>query len=854
MKAFVFPCPYSFRPSLSPKLLGNDFKNWRTQLVAVCLLALGSLWSPPKAQAQAVNFGSVNVCSSGATTPSPCSKTMTVSFTLAASETLGTPKVLTLGAPDLDFKLASGSTCTGAVTEGGTCTVNVIFDPLYAGGRNGAVQLSSSSGSIVATTFIRGFAVGPQLAFGPPVQTTLTTKINEGGVGIAVDGGGNVFIAENSDDGTNTGEILKKAPDGAKTTVVSGLAGGVEGVAVDGAGNLWITEYGGNLLEVPTGGGAEISYPLSDPAGVAVDGAGDVFVAEEGDNRVVEFLNGGSTQLRLPFTGLSSPGPIAVDYVGNIYVVDYVGDFTQLLKLPAGGGPQVVVPLVPAIPPTSPDTILPGGLAVDGNGNLFLSDSSANERIWELPVNGDELISVAAGLLTPGLIAVDPVGDIFFTEAFAQNLYELKRPSPPTFSFASTAVGSSGSVDSPQSVLFQNIGNAPLTGTGVLSDDADFVVDPDVISGAVPACTYDLTLAVGAQCSVSFSFVPQSAGPLTSTLTISDNGKPTPAIELSGTGVTQAAKLSATSLQFGNVAYPGTKTLPLTITNISSGALTVSASINGPSYTISSSTCGAGVAVGKSCTMQITFSAAIGVRNDVLDLTLNGAGATVLLEGVSTGIAVTTSPGTLRTLFFQTIPFGTTAVQTVMVTNSGIPGTVMIGTSVNGPSTKILTTAQNTCVAGITSGQSCTLPVEYDPVSVGVHNNIITVTPSAGSAPIPISVLGNANGIYSTTKTLNFGTIPFGTTKVLTLTVTDFNLFGQNENGTLGVGASINGPSYQVLGPPQNTCEQITGNVSCTLAIEFSPVSVGQHTDILTVMPVGASGAPFTVVLEGTAN
>ena len=61
MKAFVFPCLYSFRPSLSPKLLGNDFKNWRTQLVAVCLLALGSLWSPPKAQAQAVNFGSVNV-------------------------------------------------------------------------------------------------------------------------------------------------------------------------------------------------------------------------------------------------------------------------------------------------------------------------------------------------------------------------------------------------------------------------------------------------------------------------------------------------------------------------------------------------------------------------------------------------------------------------------------------------------------------------------------------------------------------------------------------------------------------------------------------------------------------------
>ena len=65
-------------------------------------------------QTQSVNFGSVNICPAGQTTPAPCSETMTLTFTVTASGTLGTPKALTLGAPNLDFTLASGSTCTGA--------------------------------------------------------------------------------------------------------------------------------------------------------------------------------------------------------------------------------------------------------------------------------------------------------------------------------------------------------------------------------------------------------------------------------------------------------------------------------------------------------------------------------------------------------------------------------------------------------------------------------------------------------------------------------------------------------------------------------------------------------------------
>ncbi|AXC14034.1 hypothetical protein ACPOL_4768 [Acidisarcina polymorpha] len=58
-------------------------------------------------------------------------------------------------------------------------------------------------------------------------------------------------------------------------------------------------------------------------------------------------------------------------------------------------------------------------------------------------------------------------------------------------------------------------------------------------------------------------------------------------IELSGTvGAAPLAKLSATTLQYGDVAYASSKTLPLTITNVGGGTLTLAPSINGPSYTI----------------------------------------------------------------------------------------------------------------------------------------------------------------------------------------------------------------------------------------------------------------------------
>jgi hypothetical protein len=74
------------------------------------------------------------------------------------------------------------------------------------------------------------------------------------------------------------------------------------------------------------------------------------------------------------------------------------------------------------------------------------------------------------------------------------------------------------------------------------------------------------------------------------------------------------------------------------------------------------------------------------------------------------------------------------------VTNVGLPGTVIVGTAISGPSYSVLTEG-NTCLAGIAAGQSCTLPVQFAPTHTGPLDQLLTLTPfpGAGSTTVWLS-------------------------------------------------------------------------------------------------------------------
>jgi streptogramin lyase len=103
------------------------------------------------------------------------------------------------------------------------------------------------------------------------------------------------------------------------------------GVAVDGSGNVFVADQGNNAVkEILTAGGYTTVNTLGsgfiNPVGVAVDGSGNVFVADAGNNAVKEILAaGGYTTVRTLGGGFSGPTRVAVDGSGNVFVADNGG-------------------------------------------------------------------------------------------------------------------------------------------------------------------------------------------------------------------------------------------------------------------------------------------------------------------------------------------------------------------------------------------------------------------------------------------------------------------------------------------------------------------------------------------------
>jgi sugar lactone lactonase YvrE len=157
--------------------------------------------------------------------------------------------------------------------------------------------------------------------------------------GIAVDSAGNLYIAD-----TYSQRIRKVAVDGTISTVAgngnAAYAGdggpAVEaslydpvGVAVDVGGNVYIADSG-NLRVRKIGGDGRISTVAGNgdagylhPTGIAVDAAGSVYIADCRNHRIRRVaINGTISTVDVVLYGASG---VALDAVGNLFVADTYG-------------------------------------------------------------------------------------------------------------------------------------------------------------------------------------------------------------------------------------------------------------------------------------------------------------------------------------------------------------------------------------------------------------------------------------------------------------------------------------------------------------------------------------------------
>lgn len=439
---------------------------------------------------------------------------------ISSNGTLGSIAVLTQGAPNLDFQLATGGTCTiGTVyTAGETCTVDYTFNPLHPGPRYGAVVLynNASSPKPMALGYLQGTGNGPQAVFSNTTAATLGHNFY-GPYGVAVDGAGNVFVADTYHSAVK--EVL--ASSGLKTTKTIGAGFFLpSAVAVDGAGNVFVADTGNTVVkEIVAAGGYRTVRILGSgfvsPIAVALDGSGNVFVADSQYIKEILSSDGYTTVVTLAssFT-FNEPEALAVDGSDNVFAVDY--GTGALYEIPASGGYSTVSVLATGLAG-------PSGVAVDGADNVFFTQAGL-PSVYELLAVGGYATedTLGGGLNNPGNVAVDGSGNVYVADFDNNAVKEVNLSSPPSLAFSTTLAGQT-SANSPQTITVSNDGNQTLNFTAITYPQ-DF---PD----ASPStdCSPSTTLGTDVTCTLTIDFSPLASSAtagvthLNESLVVADN-------------------------------------------------------------------------------------------------------------------------------------------------------------------------------------------------------------------------------------------------------------------------------------------------------------------------------------------
>jgi sugar lactone lactonase YvrE len=263
--------------------------------------------------------------------------------------------------------------------------------------------------------------------------------------GVAVDGGGNVYVAD-----TGNATIRKITPTGAVTTLAGspvsrgshdGTGSSAQfnqptGLAVDSAGSLYVADsFNATIRKVAADGtvstlagtaggrgdadGTGAAAQFNNPNGVALDTAGNLYVADTYNDTIREITPAGVVTTLAGSAGLSGsadltrsnalfnqPYDVAVDTAGNIYVTD-TGNAT-IRRVAPGGAVTTLAGLanIAGMGDSASGVALfnqPRGLVVDSAGNLFVADTG-NAAIRKVTADGTVTtmaLQAAAGATPP---------------------------------------------------------------------------------------------------------------------------------------------------------------------------------------------------------------------------------------------------------------------------------------------------------------------------------------------------------------------------------------------------------------------------------------------------------------------
>ena len=757
---------------------------------------------------------------------------------------------------------------------------------------NPVVEKVSPSGTLSIFAGVVGQSGAPTA--GPATSSDLGTPY-----GVAVDGSGNVYIAD-----TQNGVVEKVASSGA-LSIFAGVVGqsgaptagpatssdldGPSGVAVDSSGNVYIADYNNSVVEKVTSsgtlsiiagiawGGAPTPGPATSsglsPSGVAVDGSGNVYIADAGNDVVEKVTPSGTLSIFAGVVGhsgpptagpatssdLNSPSGVAVDSSGNVYIADAGNDVVEkvtpsgTLSIFAGRVGQSGAPT--AGPATSSD-LSPFGVAVDSSGNVYIADYQ-NDVVEKVSPSGT--LSIFAGVVgqdgppTPGPatssdlgsqygVAVDSSGNVYIADY--QNHVVEKVTSSGTLSIFAGVIGHSGpptpgpatssDLDNPEGVAVDSSGNVYIADTGSYFYGAY----SNVVEKVTPSGTLSIVAGRVDQ------YGPPTPGPATSSdLGINDGGGV--AVDSSGNvyiadydngdveevfGVGSSSPVDPTSTSVAcspnSVTTGNASTCTATVTDTaSSGATTPTGSVSFTASPASGSFGSSG-----SCTLAATGTT--GVASCQLSFTPSAAGSYSITGSYGGDSTHQTSSGQLTPL---TVSPSTTTVHPTRTNVSCAPGTVTAGSA----STCTATVTDTASSGATTPTGSVSFTASPASGSFGSSGSCtLAATGTTGVASCQLSFTPSAAGSYTITGSYGGDS----THQTSSGQENPLTVFGPSSPGNASVGhVTVSGTSASV----PVSC---SGGSACTITLTLSAVETLRHGKV-TAVAASAKTVRKTVVV-----
>jgi hypothetical protein len=570
-----------------------------------------------------------------------------------------------------DFVIEPGGTCRegNSYARGGACSLLVRFSPQGPGHRLGFINVTHSTEATPMSFGLVGNGYAAVVSFTPSTITTVPGTVSgtagtiSGATNMTVDGGDIVYIADIGND------LIKEIDSTGAVNTLTPFFPTPASLAVDNLGIIYSantstssyyfsffmpwgsqTAYGNTYA----GGTCTPSTPcplgtvgMNRPANMSIDAYDDLFF-EEGTKGAAEMpvanISGGTGSFNLwyltdqfNYTN-TTPASFAVDAYDNIYnnytytVTNtcflleeslYAAEYSPTANRVAGGvhcGFSGDGGLARGAEISS--TI--GQIAFDPAGDLYFADAG-NQRIRRIDAatgiintiagngiagyTGDGGRGNVAEIKNPTGVAVDSSGQVYFISSATTNQVVRKLTTQGNMTFNTQAMGTTSSA---RIVTVTNTGNYPL----VLGNYAFTGSNPGDFSIYSPTTSCILTpgatLPSGQSCKIGFQFKPAALGARSANLVLNDNTVTSVnTIVLTGTGISQAS-FSPASLVFISTTAGTKATLSLVLTNIGGAPLSVSGitfgGANASLFSDTNNCTTSAIAIGGSCTIQVSFS------------------------------------------------------------------------------------------------------------------------------------------------------------------------------------------------------------------------------------------------------